>query len=62
MSCNCLFYRIGSWCKAVTVKNACYYSVQNRVSSCLLFKDLKIKLYKTKTLSAALYGRETLSY
>jgi hypothetical protein len=27
--------------------NACYHSVQNRLSSSLLSKDLKIKIYRT---------------
>ena len=29
--------------------NACYYSVQNRLSSRLLSKNLKIKIYRTIT-------------
>jgi len=41
--------------------NACYHSVQNILSSGLLFKTLKIKIYKTIILPAILYGCETWS-
>jgi hypothetical protein len=41
--------------------NACYYSVQNLLSSCLISKDLKIKLYKTVILLVVLYGCGTWS-
>jgi len=39
--------------------NACYHSVQNFLSSRLLFKNLKIKIYTTIILSVVLYGCET---
>jgi len=39
--------------------NACYYSVQNLLSSSLLSKKLKIKIYRTIILPVVLYGRET---
>jgi hypothetical protein len=39
--------------------NACYYSVQNLLSSCLRSKNLKIKIYKTVILPILLYGCET---
>ena len=39
--------------------NACYYSVQNLLSSSLLSKPLKIKIYRTIILPAVLYGCET---
>jgi hypothetical protein len=39
--------------------NACYYSVQNLLSSCLISKTLKIKIYKTVLLPVVLYGYET---
>ena len=39
--------------------NACYYSVQNPLSSSLLFKKLKIKIYRTIILPVVLYGCET---
>ena len=40
-------------------KNACYYSVQNLLSSSLLSKNIKI--YRTIILPAVLYGCETWS-
>jgi hypothetical protein len=39
--------------------NACYHSVQNLLSSRLISKNLKIKIYKTAILPAVLYGCET---
>jgi hypothetical protein len=42
-------------------RNACCYSVQNLLSSCLISKNLKIKLYKTVILPVVLYGCETWS-
>ena len=41
--------------------NACYYSVQNLLSSRLLSKTLKIKIYRTIILPVVLNGCETLS-
>jgi len=41
--------------------NACYHSVQNVLSSRLLSKSLKIKIYRTIILSVVLYGCETWS-
>ena len=41
--------------------NACYHSVQNRFSSRLLSKNLKIKIYRTVILPVVLYGCETWS-
>jgi hypothetical protein len=41
--------------------NACYYSVQNLLSSSLLSKKLKIKIYITIILPVVLYGCETWS-
>jgi hypothetical protein len=41
--------------------NACYYSVQNILSSSLLSKNLKIKIYRTVILPFVLYGCETWS-
>jgi hypothetical protein len=41
--------------------NACYHSIQSLLSSCLLSKNLMIKLYKTMTLPVVLYGCETWS-
>ena len=41
--------------------NACYHSVQNLLSSRLLFKNLKITIYiyRTTILPVVLYGYET---
>ena len=41
--------------------NACYHSVQNLLSSSLLFKNLKIKISRTIILPIVLYGCETWS-
>jgi hypothetical protein len=41
--------------------NACYHSVQNLLSSCLILKNLKIKLYKTVIMLVVLYGCKTWS-
>jgi len=41
--------------------NACYHSVQNLLSSNLLSKNLKIKIYRTIILPIVLYGCETWS-
>jgi hypothetical protein len=41
--------------------NACYYSVQNLLSSRLTSKNLKIKIYKIVILPVVLYGCETWS-
>jgi len=41
--------------------NVCYYSVQNLLSSRLLYKNLKIKIYRTIILPVVLYGCETWS-
>ena len=38
--------------------NACYHSVQNHLSSSLLSKNLKIKIYRTIILPIVLYGCE----
>ena len=41
--------------------NACYYSVQDLLSSRLLSKNLKIKIYRNIILPVVLYGCETWS-
>ena len=41
--------------------NACYHSVQNLLFSSLLFKNLKIKIYRTIILPVVLYQCETWS-
>jgi hypothetical protein len=39
--------------------NTCYNAVQNLLSSCLLSRNVKIKIYKTIILPVVLYGCET---
>ena len=39
--------------------NACYYLVQNLLSSSLLPKNIKIMIYRTIILPVVLYGCET---
>jgi len=39
--------------------NACYYWVQNPLSSRLLSKNFKLKIYRTIILPVVLYGCET---
>jgi hypothetical protein len=41
------------------VKNACYHSNQSLLSSCLLSRKLKFKIYKTIIRPVVLYGCET---
>ena len=41
--------------------NACYHSMQNLLSSSLLSKNIKIKIYRTIILPVVLYGCETWS-
>jgi hypothetical protein len=41
--------------------NACYHSIQNLLSSRLLSKNMKIRIYKTIILPVVLYGCETWS-
>ena len=43
------------------IGSACYYSVQNLLTSRLLPKNLKIKIYITINLSVVFYGCETWS-
>ena len=60
--------RIAYWIPKATnthlqyvIINACYNSVQNLLSSRLLFKSLKIKIYRTIISSVVLYGCKTWS-
>jgi hypothetical protein len=41
--------------------NACYHSVQSLLPSCLLSRNLKVKIYKKIILPVILYGCETWS-
>ena len=40
-------------------RNTCYHSVQNLLSSSLLSKNTKVKIYRTIILPVVLYGCET---
>jgi hypothetical protein len=42
--------------------NACYHSVQSLLSSRLLSRNVKVKIYKTIILPVVLYGCETWSH
>ena len=55
---NCIAEEIKSRLRS---GNACYHSVQNLLSSRLLSKNLKIKIYRTIILPVFLYGCETWS-
>jgi hypothetical protein len=41
--------------------NTCYHLIQSLLSSCLLPRNLHVKIYKTIILSVVLYGCETSS-
>ncbi|KAJ4448767.1 hypothetical protein ANN_00158 [Periplaneta americana] len=43
----------------INMGNACYYSVEKLLSSSLLKKNLKVRIYKTVILPVVLYGCET---
>jgi hypothetical protein len=45
--------------KRLNLGNACYHSVQHLLSSRLLFKNVKIRIYKTIILPVVLYACET---
>jgi len=47
--------------KGLKSRNACYYSVQNLLSSGLLTKNIKIQIYKSIILPVVSYGYETWS-
>jgi hypothetical protein len=55
---NCTHEEIKS---RLSFENACYYLVQSLLSSCLLSRNLKVKIYKTIILPVILYGCETWS-
>ena len=52
---------VTSYYTVLKLGNACYYSVQNLLSSRLLSKNVKIKIYRTIILPVVLYGCETWS-
>ncbi|KAJ4436535.1 hypothetical protein ANN_16566 [Periplaneta americana] len=45
--------------RRINMGNACYYSVEKLLSSSLLSKNLKVRMYKTVILPVLLYGCET---
>jgi hypothetical protein len=55
---NCIHEEIKS---RLNSGNACYHSVQSLLSSRLLSRNVKVKIYKTIILSVVLYGCETWS-
>jgi hypothetical protein len=55
---NCMHEEIKS---RFNLWNACYHLVQSLLSSCLLSRNLKVKIHKTVILPVVLYGCETWS-
>jgi hypothetical protein len=55
---NCIHEEIKS---RLNLGNACYHSVQSLLSSHLLSRNVKVKIYKTTILPVILYGCETWS-
>jgi hypothetical protein len=47
--------------RRLNLGKACYHAVQNLTSSCLLSKNVKIRMYKTIILPVVLYGCGTWS-
>ncbi|KAJ4431719.1 hypothetical protein ANN_20321 [Periplaneta americana] len=45
--------------RRINMGNSCYYSVEKLLSSSLLSKSLKVRIYKTVILPVVLYGCET---
>ncbi|KAJ4426744.1 hypothetical protein ANN_26543 [Periplaneta americana] len=45
--------------RRINMANACYYSVEKLLSSSLLSKNVKVRIYKTVILPVVLYGCET---
>jgi sorting nexin-29 len=56
MDQNCIHEEIKS---RLNSGNACYLSVQSLLSSCLLSRNIIVKIYKTIILPVVLYGYET---
>jgi hypothetical protein len=55
---NCMHEEIKS---RLNLGNNCYLSFQCLLSSCLLSRNVKVKIYKTIILPVVLYGCETWS-
>jgi hypothetical protein len=60
---NWLLYGWGNYIYIIYIYryNACYHSVQSLLSSLLLSKDIKIRIYESIVLPVVLYGSETCS-
>jgi hypothetical protein len=56
---NCVHKEIKS---RLNSGNACYHSVQSLLSSRLLSRNVKVKMYKNIILPVVLYGCETWSH
>jgi hypothetical protein len=52
---NCMQKEIKS---RLSLGNACYHLVQSLLSSCLLSRNLEVKIHKTIILAVVLYGVE----
>jgi hypothetical protein len=59
MNKNCIYEEIRS---RLNSGNACYHAVQSLLSSRILSRNVKIKIYKTIILPLVLYGCETWSF
>jgi hypothetical protein len=56
---NCMH----EWFKGrLNLGSACYHLVRSLLSSCLLSRNIKVKIYKRKLLPVVLYGCETWSF
>jgi hypothetical protein len=55
---NCIYDEIKA---RLNSGNACYHSVQSHLSSRLLSRNVKVKIYKTIILPVVLHGCETWS-
>jgi hypothetical protein len=55
------FFNIVHFVSRLNPGKACYHSVQSLLSSCLLTRNVKVKIYKTIILRVVLYGCETRS-
>jgi hypothetical protein len=59
--CTCLVHVKWVHCHHSMAGKACYHSVQSLLSSRLLSRNVKVKIYKTIILPVVLYGCETWS-
>jgi hypothetical protein len=46
---------------SLKARNACLHAVQNRLSSRLLTKNIKVKIHRTIILPVVLYGRKLVT-